>query len=147
VGDDRNRKERPDLSRGIWGARASITVQPVSKWTFGSGLSYQNSRYASDFAVEIAPRRDDFFAFDLSATYPIDRNWAVRTEYQRIERMPRPSRFPGKWLSARSMLAAMSWPSPNSNSPRHREIRATGRACKPRVRAHNLMQVLHNFRL
>ena len=85
VGDDKNRKDRPDLSRGIWGARTSITVQPVSKWTFGGGLSYQNSRYARDFALGIAPRRDDFFAFDLSATYPIDRNWAVRTEYQHVE--------------------------------------------------------------
>ena len=85
VGDDKNRKERPDLSRSIWGARAAITVQPVSKWVFGSGLSYQNSRYASDYAPGIAPRRDDFFAFDLSATYPIDRNWAVRSEYQRVE--------------------------------------------------------------
>jgi hypothetical protein len=85
VGDDKNRKERPDLSRGIWGARASITVQPAAKWTFGSALSYQNSRYASDYSVGLAPRRDDFFAFDLSATYPIDRNWTVRSEYQRIE--------------------------------------------------------------
>ena len=84
-GDDKNRKDRPDLSRGLWGVRASATVQPFSKWTFGAGLSYQNSRYASDFALGVSPRRDDFFALDLSAVYPIDRNWSVRSEYQRVD--------------------------------------------------------------
>ena len=83
-GDDKNRKDRPDLSRSLWGVRTSATVQPFSKWTYGVGLSYQNSRYASDFALGVAPRRDDFFALDLSATYPIDRNWSVRSEYQRV---------------------------------------------------------------
>jgi hypothetical protein len=84
-GDDRNRKDRPDLSRSLWGARASVTVQPIPKWTFGAGLSYQNSRYGADFATGVSPRRDDFFALDLSSAYPVDRNWSLRGEYQHVD--------------------------------------------------------------
>ncbi len=85
LGDEKNRKERPDLSRGLWGARVSGIIQPVPKWTLASGLSYQNSRYERDYAAGLAPRRDDFFALDLSASYAISRNWAVRGEYQRVD--------------------------------------------------------------
>lgn len=84
-GDDKNSKNRPDLSRTLAGVRGAVTVQPFSKWTFGAGLSYQNSRYGGDFATGIGPRRDDFFALDLSSTYPVSRDWSVRGEYQRVE--------------------------------------------------------------
>lgn len=84
-GDDKNSKSRPDLSRTLAGARGAVTVQPFSKWTFGAGLSYQNSRYGGDFATGIGPRRDDYFALELSSTYPLNRNWSVRGEYQRVD--------------------------------------------------------------
>ncbi|MES2188685.1 MAG: hypothetical protein V4454_01070 [Pseudomonadota bacterium] len=84
-GDDKNRKDRPDLSRSLWGVRGSVTLQPFSKWTFGAGLSYQNSRYGADFATGVSPRRDDFFALDLSSSYPVDRNWSLRGEFQHVD--------------------------------------------------------------
>lgn len=84
-GDEKNRKDRPDLSRTLWGVRTAVTVQPIPKWSFGAGLGYQNSRYERDFAVGLAVRKDDYFALDLSATYAINRNWLVRSEYQRVE--------------------------------------------------------------
>ena len=67
VGDDKNKKSRPDLSRSIWGARTSITLQPIPKWTFGAGLSYQNSSYQREFAASLQTRKDDYLALDLSA--------------------------------------------------------------------------------
>lgn len=85
VGDDKNRKERPDLSRGLWGIRTSTTIQPIPKWSFGAGLSYQNSRYEREYAAGLEVRKDDYFAFDLSATYALNRNWLLRSEYQRVE--------------------------------------------------------------
>ncbi len=84
VGSERNRRERPDLSREIWGARLTVVIQPQPKWTVGSGLSYQESRYISDFATAIPPRRDQFYALDLSAAYALDRNWSLRGEYQHV---------------------------------------------------------------
>ena len=85
IGDDKNRKDRPDLSRGLWGIRTSTTIQPIAKWSFGAGLSYQNSRYEREYAAGLAVRKDDYFALDLSATYALNRNWLVRSEYQRVE--------------------------------------------------------------
>jgi hypothetical protein len=84
-GDEKNRKDRPDLSRSFWGVRTAVTVQPLPKWSFGAGLGYQNSRYARDFADGLAVRKDDYFVLDLSATYAISRNWLLRSEYQRVD--------------------------------------------------------------
>ncbi len=85
MGDEKNRRDRPDLSRGLWGVRVATTLQPIPKWSFGAGLSYQNSRYEREFAAGLAVRKDDYFALDLSATYALSRNWLVRSEYQRVE--------------------------------------------------------------
>ena len=85
VGDEKNRKQRPDLSRGLWGARVVATLQPIPKWSFSAGLSYQNSRYEREFATGLDVRKDDYFALDLSATYILSRNWLIRSEFQRVE--------------------------------------------------------------
>jgi predicted porin len=85
AGAEKNRKQRPDLSRRLWGARVATTLQPIPKWSFGAGLSYQNSRYEREFAAGLDVRKDDYFALDLSATYALDRNWLIRSEYQRVE--------------------------------------------------------------
>ena len=85
VGSDKNRKDRPDLSRNIFGGRVSGTIRPVAKWSFGGGLSYQNSRYQREFGLGLPTRNDDFLAFDVSASYAIDRNWQLRAEFQHVE--------------------------------------------------------------
>lgn len=85
VGDDKNKKNRPDLSRSFWGARTSMTLRPIPKWTFGAGLSYQNSSYQREFALGLATRKDDYTALDLSAAYALNRNWLLKGEYQRVE--------------------------------------------------------------
>ena len=85
IGRDSNRKDRPDLSRFIFGGRVSGTVRPVAKWSLGAGLSYQNSRYQREFGPGLPTRNDDFWVFDASASYAIDRNWQLRAEYQHAE--------------------------------------------------------------
>ncbi|MDO9359040.1 MAG: hypothetical protein Q7T70_08640 [Polaromonas sp.] len=82
AGVESNRKSRPDLSRSLLGGRLSATAQPLPRWTVGVGLGVQRSRYDGAFAAGIGARRDTFRALDLSATYAIDRQWSVRTEYQ-----------------------------------------------------------------
>jgi hypothetical protein len=85
IGREKNRKNRPDLSRDLWGARLAVSAQPRTKWTVGSSLSYQNSRYDQDFALGIAARRDRFYALDLFAAYALDRSWSLRGEYQHVD--------------------------------------------------------------
>lgn len=79
---EKNRRDRPDLSRDIWSVRASATVQPWANWTLGAGLAYQNARHDAEFAPGIEARRDDLATLDLSAIYSLDRHWSVRAEYQ-----------------------------------------------------------------
>ena len=85
VGSEKNRKNRPDLSRDLWGTRVGVTAQPLPKWTVGAGLGFQDSRYASDFAAGISARHDQFYVLDLSAGYALDRNWSLRGEYQHVD--------------------------------------------------------------
>ena len=82
LGNEKNRKARPDLSRSFFGLRSAVTVRPMPKWTFGAGLNYQNSRHQQEFAPSLATRRDDFLMLDVSAGFAIDRNWQVKGEYQ-----------------------------------------------------------------
>ena len=82
AGSDQNRQHRPDLSRALWGTRATAAVQPAPHWTLAGGISYQNSRYEADYSEGVAARQDDFYALDLSASYAIDRHWSLRGEYQ-----------------------------------------------------------------
>ena len=85
VGDDKNKKSRPDLSRSLWGARTSVTIRPIPTWTFGAGLSYQNSQYQREFSAGLPTRKDDYLALDLSAGYAINRDWLLRGEFQRVD--------------------------------------------------------------
>lgn len=85
MGFERNRKNRADLSRDLWGARVGVTAQPLPKWTMSTALSYQNSQYAADFAPGLlSARRDQFYALDLAASYALHRNWSLRGEYQHV---------------------------------------------------------------
>ena len=60
-------------------------MRAIPKWTFGAGLSYQNSIYQREFALGVQTRKDDYLALDLSASYAIDLNWQLRDYYQRVE--------------------------------------------------------------
>lgn len=84
-GNEKNKKSRPDLSRSIVGARTSLTIRPIPKWTFGTGLSYQQSIYEREFAPGVSARKDNYLSLDLSATYAFDRNWQLRGDFQRVD--------------------------------------------------------------
>lgn len=84
-GEETNKKSRPDLSRSILGARTSLTIRPIPKWTFGAGLGYQQSVYKREFAPGLPTRKDNYLSLDLSATYAIDRNWQLRSDFQRVD--------------------------------------------------------------
>lgn len=85
LAQEKNRRDRPDLSRDIWGLRIATTVQPWPKWTLGAGLAWQDHRYGAAFAAGLETRKDQFAALDLSAAYALDRNWSARAEYQHVD--------------------------------------------------------------
>jgi outer membrane receptor for ferric coprogen and ferric-rhodotorulic acid len=85
LAQEKNRRERPDLSRDIRGLRIAATAQPWPKWTVGAGLAWQDNRYGAEFAAGLETRKDRFGVLDLSAAYALDRNWSARAEYQHVD--------------------------------------------------------------
>ena len=72
---------RDDLSRNLFGGRAGIGLAPFASVTFGLGATYLKSNYlAADQLLQIT-RRDDYSAFDFSATYAFNPAWSLRGEY------------------------------------------------------------------
>jgi hypothetical protein len=84
-GQEKNLKDRPDLSRNFWGARAAVSAQPAQAWTAGAGLSYLLSRFGGPFSDGLNSRRDTGTVLDLNANYALSRHWSMRMEYQRLD--------------------------------------------------------------
>jgi hypothetical protein len=82
VAQERNQRDRPDLSRDFWGLRFGVTAQPWPKWTVGAGLTWQANRYGAEFAAGIERREDRLGVLELATAYSVNRNWSVRAEYQ-----------------------------------------------------------------
>ena len=84
-GQERNVKDRPDLSRQFWGTRVGVTAQPAQAWTLGAGLSYLSSRFGGAFADGLETRRDSAGVLDVNASYALSRQWSLRMDYQHLD--------------------------------------------------------------
>ena len=82
VGDERNRQDRGDLGRRLWGASANVTVSPSSFWALNAGVGYASSDYEAAIPLLDVTRRDHNISANLSALYLIDAHWSARAEYQ-----------------------------------------------------------------
>ena len=82
VGDERNRQDRDDLGRRIWGASANVTVSPSPFWALNAGVGYANSDYEAAVPLLGVTRHDHNASANLGALYLISANWSVRAEYQ-----------------------------------------------------------------
>lgn len=92
AGKELNQRDRDEFSRDIYGARATLTLQPADKWSISTALAYQNSRYQDNFSsVSLYPKRqDNYSSLEIATAYTIDRNWSVRAE--------------GTWVDQRSNI-------------------------------------------
>lgn len=83
-GQEKNLKDRPDLSRNFWGARLGMNAQPSQSWTVGAGLSYLESRFGGPFSEGLESRRDTAAVLDLNASYALSRQWSMRMDIQHL---------------------------------------------------------------
>lgn len=81
-GDERNRQDRDDLGRRLWGASADVTVSPTPFWALNAGVGYSSSDYETAVPLLDVTRRDHNLSANLGALYLIDAHWSVRAEYQ-----------------------------------------------------------------
>jgi hypothetical protein len=82
LGQEKNRKDRPDLSRNFVGLRLHASAQPLPNWTFGTGVGWNKSRFGAAFAEGLDTRQDLGLSVDASASYALSRHWALRMDYQ-----------------------------------------------------------------
>jgi hypothetical protein len=81
-GEDRNKRNRNDLSRDIVGARVSFSMTPVERWGVGAGIGYQESRHRAIFTAGSERRHDSAWSLDGSLSYFYSRQFSVRAEAQ-----------------------------------------------------------------
>ena len=80
-GTDRNKNNRPDLSRDVMGLRLGGSLTPAPHWGLALGASYQESRYKDAFAAFAGDRRKDrYSAVDASLSYFYSKNLTLKAE-------------------------------------------------------------------
>ena len=81
-GEERNQRNRADLSRDIVGARASFAMTPAQRWGVGAGIGYQESKYRDIFTTGSVNRHDTSWGLDGSVSYFYTKQFSVRAEAQ-----------------------------------------------------------------
>jgi tetratricopeptide (TPR) repeat protein len=80
IGQEDNRKNRPDLGRDMAGVRLVVATTPVQDWTLAAGISYQYSRYSAPDLLLATRRQDDYAGLDFTVGYAIDPHLSLRME-------------------------------------------------------------------
>lgn len=84
-GEDRNQRNRNDLSRDITGARVSLALTPVERWGLSAGVGYQESKHQAIFTTGSVNRHDNTWSLDGSLSYFYTKQLSVRVEAQIVE--------------------------------------------------------------
>jgi hypothetical protein len=82
LGEEDNRRGRPDLGRDLYGARVALALTPAPRWTLSAGASYQHSKYQAPDALLGVLRKDNYYGLDAAVSYALTRELLVRSEYQ-----------------------------------------------------------------
>lgn len=84
-GEDRNQRNRDDLSRDIYGARASFAMTPAERWGLSAGIGYQENRYRAAFTTGSENRHDTSWSLDGSLSYFYTKQFSIRAEVQALD--------------------------------------------------------------
>ena len=80
-GQEDNQRDRDDLSRNLYGFRASLSGSPAPKWAASTGAFYQLSDYRDPDPQLGVTRRDSYYGLDLTVGYALLRNLSLRAEF------------------------------------------------------------------
>ncbi|MBI5436410.1 MAG: DUF560 domain-containing protein [Nitrosomonadales bacterium] len=81
-GEERNQRNRADLSRDIYGARASFAMTPAERWGVGAGIGYQENKYRDIFTTGSVNRHDTSWSLDGALSYFYTKQFSIRAEAQ-----------------------------------------------------------------
>lgn len=80
AGEERNRRERHDLSRALYGGRAGFAHTPRDGLTLSLAASAQGSDYDQEDAFLQTRRRDWFYGLEAASEHAVAPHWTVRFE-------------------------------------------------------------------
>lgn len=80
IGAEKNRENRDDLSRHVYGLNLVLGLAPAPKWSAAAGLVYQRSDYDERDPFLDVTRQDGYTALNLSATYFVQPHLSIRGE-------------------------------------------------------------------
>jgi hypothetical protein len=80
-GQEDNRRDRDDLSRDLYGFRASAAGSPAPRWAASAGAFYQLSDYREPDPLLGLARRDSYYGLDLAISYSLLRGLSLRGEF------------------------------------------------------------------
>ena len=81
LGQEDNRRDRDDLSRNLYGFRATVAGSPAPKWAASAGAFYQLSDYREPDPLFGQTRRDTYYGLDLAVSYALRRGLSLRSEF------------------------------------------------------------------
>lgn len=81
LGQEDNQRDRDDLSRNLYGFRASLAGSPAPKWAASAGAFYQLSDYHDPEPQLGVTRRDSYYGLDLTVSYALRRSLSLRGEF------------------------------------------------------------------
>lgn len=81
LGQEDNQRDRDDLSRNLYGFRASLAGSPAPKWAASTGAFYQLSDYQDPDPQLGVTRRDSYYGLDLTVSYALRRSLSLRGEF------------------------------------------------------------------
>jgi hypothetical protein len=81
LGQEDNRRDRDDLSRDLYGFRASVAGSPAPRWAASASAFYQLSDYQEPDPVLGLARRDTYYGLDLAVSYSLLRGLSLRGEF------------------------------------------------------------------
>lgn len=84
-GEERNQRNRADLSRDVYGTRVSFAMTPAERWGVGAGIGYQENKYRDVFTTGSERRHDTSWSLDGSVSYFYTRQFSVRAEVQILD--------------------------------------------------------------
>jgi len=84
-GEERNQRNRNDLSRDICGARVSFAMTPAERWGVSAGVGYQESKHRAIFTTGSVNRHDTAWSLDGSVSYFYTKRFSVRAEAQILD--------------------------------------------------------------
>ncbi|HEY7744095.1 MAG TPA: outer membrane beta-barrel protein [Burkholderiales bacterium] len=81
LGQEDNQHDRDDLSRNLYGFRASVAGSPAPKWAASTGAFYQLSDYRDPDPQLGVTRRDSYYGLDFTVSYALLRSLSLRGEF------------------------------------------------------------------